>query len=154
MGIPTFHVVNAIQPVADFASTSFDSDIINCQGGGVLFILYSGAVSGAAVNTVTVEASDDVSATSTTAVPFIYRQCVATDIWSDWTAATVAGFSATNTVAGSMWQVYVDSAELGEEGYKYVRLSGDETGNFTILGGVIAIVIDGRYEPRNTTLLT
>ena len=154
MSIPNFHVVNAISPIADFAATSFDSDIVRVEGEGILFIIYSGAVSGAAASTVTVEACSTITATAVATVPFIYRACVATDIWGEWTAAAATGFSADNTVAGSMWQIWVDSAELAEEGYKYVRLSGDETSNFTILGGVLAIVIGGRYEPRITTLLT
>ncbi len=154
MSTPTFHVVNALVPVADVFGTSSDSDVVNAQGGGVLFIVYSGAVSGAAVNTATVEACDNVTPSNTTTVPFVYRESVLTDIWGDWTAATATGFSMTNTVANSMWQIFVDAAELAEEGYGYVRLSTDETGNFTILGGVLAIVIDGRFEPITTTLLT
>jgi hypothetical protein len=154
MSIPNFHVVNAIQPVADFAATSFDSDIVKALGEGVLVIIYSGAVSGAAASTITVEACSTITATAVATVPFIYRECVATDVWGEWTAAAATGFSALNTVAGSMWQIWVDSAELAEEGYTYVRLSGDETANFTILGGVLAIVVTGRYEPRTTTLLT
>jgi hypothetical protein len=152
MSIPTFHIVNAIAPVADFADTSFDSDVVEANGSGVLFIIQQG-VSGGGISTVTVEACDNVTPSNSTAVPFIYRSCVATDVWSEWTAATSAGFSS-SAVTNSMHQIYVDSAELAEEGYGYVRLSGDETTNFANIGAVLAIVIDGRYEPRTTTLLT
>jgi hypothetical protein len=156
MQAPTFHVINAIVPVADVFGTSNDSDIISPRGGGVLFIIYSGAVSGAAVNTITVEACSTIGAAATTEIPFMYRQCVATDVWSDWTAASVpaTGFSADNTVANSMFQVWVDPAEIAETGYEFVRLSTFETGNFTILGGVLAIVIDERYGPTTESMLT
>lgn len=149
---PNFHVVNALAPVADYAGTSFDSDIVNAQGGGVLFIIQQGVNAGG-ISTITVEASDDVSASNTTTVPFIYRSCVATDVWGDWTAATTAGFSS-SAVANSMHQIYVDGAELAEEGYGYVRLSGDETTDQAVIGGILAIVIDGRYEPAPATMLT
>ena len=149
-----FHLVNALPPVADVFATSSDSDIIDAgMGDGVLFVIYSGAVSGAAVNTVTVEASSTITATAVTTVPFVYRACVATDVWGAWTAAAVAGFSANNPVANSMWQIYVDSAEIAEAGYRYVRLSTDETGNFTVLGGVLAMVINPRYAPMPVTVL-
>jgi len=152
MGIPNFHVVNAMAPVADMFDTSFDSDVINAQGGGVLFIIQQG-VSGGSISTITVEACDDKDASNSAVVPFIYRSCVATDVWGDWTAATTAGFSS-SAVTNSMHQIYVDGAELAEEGYGYVRLSGDETTNFANIAAVLAIVIDGRYEPAPATLLT
>ena len=143
-----FHVINAIPPVADVFASAANTDIIDAGvGDGVLFIIYSGAVSGAAVNTVTIEASSTTGAAAVATVPFVYRACVATDVWGAWTAAAKTGFSADNTAANSMWQVYVDSAEIGEEGYRYVRLATDETGNFTVLGGVLAMVINPRYAP-------
>ena len=152
MQAPTFHVVNAIVPVADVEDTSNDSDVVNCQGGGVLFIYQTGANAGGD-STITVEACDNVTPSNTTAVPFVYRSCVATDIWSAWTAATTAGFTSSQ-VANAMHQVYVDGAELAEEGYGYVRFSTTEDTNASVTGGVLAIVMNGRYEPITTTLLT
>jgi len=154
MSAPNFHVVNALPPVADAFSTSSDSDIIRVEGEGILFVIQQGATAGAAANTVTVEACSNISAGATQTVPFIYRECIATDVWGDWTASDADGFSAVGTVANSMWQIYVDAAELAEEGYGYVRLSTDETAAHAVLAGVLAIVINGRFEPRATTLLT
>ena len=147
-----FHVVNALPPVADVEDTSFDSDVVNAQGGGVLFIYQTGANAGGD-STITVEACDDVTPSNQTAVPFVYRSCVATDIWSDWTAATTAGFTSSQ-VANAMHQIYVDSSELAEEGYGYVRLSGTEDTNAAVLGGVLALVMDGRYQLTPATLIT
>jgi len=154
---PTFHVVNALAPVADFYSggtAAFNTDIISARGGGVLFVIQSGATAGAAANTITVEACSTITATAVTTIPFVYRECVATDVWGAWTAATTAGFSAVNTVANSMWQIWVDPAEIAETGYEFVRLSGDETGDFAVVGGILAIVLDERYGPTTESMLT
>ena len=153
--IPEFHVINALPPVADAFDTAKDSDIIDAGAGeGVLFIIQEGATAGAATSTITVEASSTIGAAAVATVPFIYRQCVATDVWGAWTAAEKTGFSAVMTVANSMWQIYVDSAEIAEEGYQYVRLSTDETGNFEVTAGVLALIINPRFAPTVTTALT
>jgi hypothetical protein len=143
------HVVNALPPLADRFDTATDSDIIDAgTGEGVLFIVHEGATAGAAISTITVEASSTITATAVSTVPFVYRTCLADDTWGAWTASAKTGFSAVMTTANSMWQVYVDSAEIAEEGYRYVRLSTDETGNFAVTGGVIAMVINPRYAPQ------
>ena len=152
--VPTFHVINALPPVADAFDTAMNTDIIDAGvGDGVLFIIHEGATAGAGVSTITIEASSTITATATATVPFVYRACVATDVWGDWTAATATGFAATMTAANSMWQVYVDSAEIAEEGYRYVRLSTDETADFAVLAGVLAIVVNPRYGPSMATAL-
>lgn len=149
-----FHVINALPPLADRFDTATDSDIIDAGGGaGVLFIIQQGATAGAAVNTITVEASSTITATAVATVPFVYRVCTPDDTWGAWTAAAKTGFSATGTTANSMWQVYVDSSEIAEEGYRYVRLSTDETGNFAVTAGVLALVINPRYVVQPSSLL-
>jgi len=143
--------------VADFYSggaSAFDTDIISARGSGVLFIIQSGVSAGAAANTITVEACSTTAAAATTAIPFEYRECVATDVWGEWTAATSAGFSAVNTVSNSMWQIWVDPQEIAETGYEYVRLSGDETADHAVIGGILAIVLDPRFAPTAETMLT
>ena len=149
---PNFHVINAIAPIADFAGTTFDSDIVDAGAGdGVLFLIVQGVNAGG-ISTVTVEACSTITASATTTVPFIYRTCVATDVWGDWTAATTAGFSS-SAVANSMHQIYVDGSELAESGYKWVRLSGDETTAQAVIGTVVAIIVNPRYGPTTLTAL-
>jgi len=148
-----FHVVNVLPPLADQYAGTQDTDIVDAGAGeGVLFVIQNGAVSGAAVSTITVEASDDVSASNVATVPFVYRTNLATDVWSDWTAATTAGFSAAMG-ANTMFQVYVDSAEIAEEGYQFTRLSTDETGNFTVLSGVVAYIMNPRFALQPDSVL-
>jgi hypothetical protein len=146
-----FHVINALPPEADAFASTENTDIIDAGGGeGVLFIVHTGAVSGAAASTVTIEASDTIGANAVALVPFVYRVCLATDVWGAWTAATTTGFSMvpTGSAANAMWQIYVDSAEIAEEGYRFVRLATDETANFTVVAGVLALIINPRYAPQ------
>ena len=153
---PTFHIVNVTPPIADVEEgnigTVQPADVVNCQGGGVSFIYITGA-NATGNSTLTILACDNVTPSNTTAVPFVYRTCVATDIWSDWTAATAAGFN-TGTVANSMYHLYVDGAELAEEGYGYVRCTSVEVTDAAVTGGIIAIVHNMRYQPITTTLVT
>ena len=152
--VPGFHVINALSPVADAFATEKDTDIVDAGvGDGVLFIIHTGVASAAATSTLTVEASSTIGAAATAVVPFVYRECLATDVWGDWTAATTTGYLATMTASNGMWMVYVDSAEIAEEGYRYVRLSTDEGSGGAVVGGVLAIIINPRYSVANESAL-
>ena len=152
--VPGFHVINALSPVADAFATEKDTDIVDAGvGDGVLFIIHTGVASAAATSTLTVEASSTIGAGATAVVPFVYRECLATDVWGDWTAATTTGYLATMTASNGMWMVYVDSAEIAEEGYRYVRLSTDEGSGGAVVGGVLAIIINPRYSVANESAL-
>jgi hypothetical protein len=149
-----FHVINGLVPVADAFDTIKYTDIIDAGGGeGVLFIIQTGATAGAGTDTIKVNACSTITATAETAVPFIYRECVATDVWGAWTAVASTGVSISTAVANSMWQVYVDSAEVAETGYRFVRLSIDETADHTVTAGVLALVFHPRYVPQVESLL-
>jgi hypothetical protein len=148
------HVINGLVPVADAFDTIQYTDIIDAGNGeGVLFIIQTGATAGAGTQLLLVNASSTITATAETAVPFIYRQCVATDVWGEWTAVAATGVTVSTGVANSMWQVYVDSAEIAETGYRYVRLSIDETADHAVTAGVLALVLSPRYSPMNQSLL-
>ena len=152
MTAPNFHVINAIAPIANWAGTTFDTDVVDAGvGDGVLFLVIQGVNAGG-VSTVTVEASDDTDANNVTTVPFVYRTCVATDVWGAWTEATTAGFSS-SAILNSMHQIYVDGSELAEAGYRYVRLSGDETAANAVIGCVAAIIVNPRFGPTTLTAL-
>ncbi len=153
MGIPTFHVVNALPPVADVEEGGFVTDVVNAQGSWVWFYYQTGVNAGGDC-VITALACDNVTPSNTTAIPFQYRTSVATDIWSEWTAATAAAGFTTSTVSNAHHQVLIDPAELAEEGFGYVRIIGTEDTDNTVLGGVTCIVFDARYAPSITTLLT
>ena len=152
MTAPTFHIVNAIPPIADIEEGGMLTDIISARGGGVLFIYYTGVNAGAD-SAITVQACSTITATATTAIPFVYRSCVATDVWGDWAEATSNTFT-TSQVSNAMHQIWVDPAEIAETGYEFVRMVGTEDTDTTCLGGVLAIVLEPRYGPTTETFLT
>ena len=52
-----------------------------------------------------------------------------------------------------MHQIYVDSAEIAEAGYRYVRLSTDETTDQAVIASILAIVINPRYSVAPSSAL-
>ena len=148
------HVINALVPVADAFNGVSYTDIIDAGGGeGVLFVIYTGVTAGAGASTLLVKACSTTGAAAETAVPFVYRECVADDTWGAWTSVLATGVSISTATANSMWQVYVDSAEIAETGYKYVRLWIDETAAQAVFAGVLAFVINPRSVPQVGSLL-
>lgn len=146
------HWTNGLVPLADYIDTNRATDIIKCESGGALFLVYEGAgATGTA--TITIEACDNVTPSNTTAIPFIYRAMTTADTWGAWTAATTAGFG-TTAGANHLYEIYADSAEMAEEGYGYVRLQLTELVNGAVLGGVIIGLVDTRYAVVPATLIT
>lgn len=147
--LPNLHWIKGLDPVADaFAGTAV-TDVVEAQCEGVLFLVHKG-VGATGTSTITVLACDDTTPSNTTAVAFVYRTCTSGDTWGDWTRATTAGFT---TTAGSsqMYQVYVESAELGSEGYGYVRLSAAEVVDSPVLGGIAIALVNPRYVEVGTS---
>lgn len=138
------HLVKGLDPVADaFAGTVY-SDIVNMGDyAGCTFIIYKG-VGATGTSTITVEASDDVSGSTTTAIPFRYKAITSGDTEGALTAVTTAGFA---TTAGSsqLYAIEVDGQELGDTGYQYCRLKCVEVVNDPVLGGVLIEMHGNRY---------
>lgn len=137
------HPVIGLDAVADaFAGTVY-SDIVNMGDySGCTFIRHEG-VGTTGTSTLTVEAVDDVSGTNQTAIPFRYKVMTTNDIEGALTVATAAGFA---TTAGSsdLYMIEVDSEELGDTGYQYVRLKMVEVANDPVLGGVLIFMTGNR----------
>jgi len=147
------HFVPLLRPVADALSGTVTSDEINVSDAhAVTFYLYWG-VGATGTVTVTVEASDDTSGTNVTAIPFKYRRNSATDVFGALTNATTAGFT---TTAGSAqtYVIEVDTNEMGDTGYKYVRLKCVEQVDSPILGGLHANVQVAKPRAVTSTVLT
>ena len=138
------HFMKGLDAVADAFDGTVYSDIYNMGDyHSIVFIIHKG-VGTTGTSTITVEASDDVSATNTTAIPFRYKAITTGDTEGALTAATTSGFT---TTAGSsqLYVVEVDSAELGDTGYQYVRLAAVEVADDPVLGGILAIGYGNRY---------
>lgn len=138
------HSIPALYPVADAFAGTVTTDVIECQGEGILWERVDG-VGTTGTSTITVLACDDTTPSNTTAVPFKYRISTTPDVWGDWTEATTAGFT---TTAGSnqIYQIWAAAEEQGYLGYKYQQLSLVEVANAAVLGGITAHLIGARYK--------
>jgi len=148
--------VKGIDPVADgFAGTKY-SDIISMKEHKMItFLIYCGVATGATKDgVITIEACDDVSASSSEAIPFTYQSITSGDTPSVITKATVTGFA---MAAGSsqIYAIYVNASELADSGYEYVRLKQVEDTNDPVVVGVVAIMTEAKYEQevQNTAIV-
>ena len=125
--------------------------MVDVQGEGLLFVIHKG-VGATGTSVITVQACDDTTPTNSTAVEFIYRACTSGDTWGAWTDGATTGFT---TTAGSsqLYQVYVDAAQLAEEGYGYARLKAVESADAAVLGGILCIVMGTRYGEQPSSLV-
>ena len=150
-----FHWTSGLVPVADCFDGGASTDVVECRSAsGVLFLIFEGnSTGGTTTGTVTIDACDDVTPTNTTAVAFMYRSSTTFDTWGAWTQATATGF-VMPTGDNQMHQVFVPASELAEEGYGYVRLTVAETVNDPVVAAVLIAVVDPRYQPAASTMLT
>lgn len=138
------HLVKGLDPVADAFSGTVYSDIVNMGDyANATFIIYKG-VGTTGTSTITVEASDDVSGSNVTAIPFRYKAITSGDTEGALTAATTTGFT---TTAGSsqLYAIEIDSEELGDTGYQYARLKCVEVVDAAVLGGILILMGGNRY---------
>lgn len=152
--IQTRQYIKGLDPVADAFDSTVATDIVNMANWKVAtFIIYLG-VGATGTSTITVEACDDVAASNTSAVPFVYRQILTGDTPGALTKATSAGFA---TTAGSskLVVVSVESEALAASGYQYVRLKAVEVVNSPVLGGVLIELSSPRFasEPNATAIV-
>jgi hypothetical protein len=139
------HIVKGLDPVADAFSGTVYSDIINMENWGhIQFLIYKG-VGATGTSTITVEASDDAAGSHVSAIPFKYQVSTTGDTFGDPTAAAATGFA---TTAGSsqLYKIDVDADALNASGYGYIRLKAVEVVDSAVLGGIIAILSQGKYK--------
>lgn len=149
------HLVPGLYPVADCFAGGVSTDIVSCRSAeGAMFLIFRGnSTGGTATGVVTVSACDTVVPGTATAVPFQYRASTTPDTWGAWTQALAAGFTMT---AGDnqMYQVFVQAAELAVLGYEYCRLNITEPVNDPVDACVVIGIVNPRYQPETTTVLT
>lgn len=128
--------VKGLDPIADAFDGTKYTDIVSMRNYKYAkFIVYKG-VGATGTSTITVEACDDVSGTTTSAVPFTYQAITSGDTPGAVTAATTAGFT---TTAGSsqMYVINVDSAVMGASGYEFLRLKAVESVDSPVVGAIL-----------------
>ena len=152
LAIPSeLHFVKGIDPVADMNNGAVSSDIIEVGGEGIMFIYYKGVSTGGTDNAIlTVLASDDTSASTTSAVPFWYKKVATTD--TGWTAAPTTGFSITAGSSG-LYVVAAPKDVFASTGYKYAKLLCTQVTDDPVVGCVLACVYGLRYSPQPASLI-
>lgn len=142
--VQNVHLVKGLDPVANaFAGTVY-TDIVNMKGySKARFIIYKG-VGTTGTSTITVEATDDVSGSNVTAIPFVYKAITSGDTEGALTAATTAGFT---TTAGSsqLYVIEVNAEEMGDTGYGYLRMKCVESAASAVLGGILIELHGSRF---------
>lgn len=152
--IQSNHFIKGLDPVADAFDSTVYSDVVNLKNWrNCRFIVYIG-VGATGTSTFTVEACDDVVPTTTSAIPFNYRQILSGDTPGALTAATSAGFAST---AGSskIIVIEIEAQALAPSGYGYVRLKAVEVVNSPVLGGILVELANPRLgeEPNRTAIV-
>jgi len=146
------HFINALPPVADaFAGATVYSDVIEVDGEGIEFIVWTG-VGATGTSTFTVQACDDTTPSNRTAVVFWYKQITAEPGDTAWTLATTSGFART---AGTnyMARIWVPADIIGATGRKYAQLKAAEVVDSEVLGGILARVVNTSYQPQIYSLI-
>lgn len=138
------HLEVGLVPVADFLAGTKSTDVINMKDHNrIRFILYWG-VGITGTSTITVEACDNVTPSTTSAIAFKYRETLTVSDPGAITSATSAGFL---TTAGSnrIVEVEVTAADLNASGYGYVRLTAVEVTASPRLGGCLIELLEPRH---------
>jgi len=140
------HLIKGLDPVADAFDGTVYSDIISCRNfKTIAFVIFKGA---GAVGTskITVNASNNIVAGAETAIPFRYQRINPGDTHSTLTKCTAAGGFTTTAGSSEMYIIYVNASDVGATGYEFCRLSAVEVANAEVLGGILAIGLDPRFD--------
>jgi hypothetical protein len=142
-----------IAPVADFGDTSQASRVVSMKNHNRVRFLVNWGVGATGTQTLQVEACDDTTPTTHTAIPFWYRVTAAGAAPGTITAAAAAGVA---TTAGSnqIVEVEVPAENLAALGYGYVRLLMTEVVNSPMLGGILIEMLEPRYPGATQTIST
>ena len=140
-----YHIVNALIPSAEAFTGAVQTVPINLKNfEHVSFVIQCGA---GAVGTaaVTVEACSDTTPTTLVAIPFVYQECISGDTFGAIQKAPATGFT-TAAAANKVYKIDVDADVLAASGYGYIRVKSVESAVGAISGGILAILVEPRYE--------
>ena len=139
-----FHVVNALPTEAGFDylyNGGVATDVVNLgKYEKATWVISRGAgATGTAL--IQVQSCDDVTPSTTTAIPFTYQVAASGDTFAATATAVAAGYT-TAAGAGSVVVVEINAAELSGTN-KYARLIATEVVNDPVSGSVACIMSGG-----------
>ena len=139
-------IVSLLGPSADYNGSALTSDAVSLANYGCLTILLAHKGGTTGKSTITLNASTDASQGGAEAIPFRYRRKTtgASAVWGAISAATTAGID-TVPAEDTIIEIEVRSSDLPEGKY-FVSLHGAEAVNDPVVGCVIAILSDSRYQ--------
>jgi hypothetical protein len=147
------HLEVGTVPVADaFSTTTGTSDVINMKDHNrVRFLVFWGV---GATGTVkfTVEACDNVTPSTTSAIPFWYRITASAGTPGAITRVATGSDGVTNT-AGSNQIIEIEAvaADMASLDYGFIRLKATEVVDSPILGGVLIELLEPRHAGASAT---
>jgi len=139
------HLISGMDPVADAFTGTVYSDVVSMRNHKTCeFIIFKG-VGTTGTSTVTVQACDNTTPDTRSAVAFRYQACTTKDTWGDMTECANTGFTLT---AGSaqLYRIFVDASVLGEVGYEFVQLKLVESVDAAVLAGILIQLHEPRFE--------
>lgn len=139
------HVVNVLSPAANVFAGAVPTKVINMKNWASACFIVQCGVGAVGTATITVEACSDATPTATTAIPFIYQECLAGDTYGPIIQAPATGFT-TAAASHKVYKVFVLDQSLALTEYSYVRLKSTEVVVGAIVGGVVAVLSKGRFE--------
>jgi len=138
-------VVNVLSPAANVFAGVVPTKVINMKNWGCACFVVQCGVGALGTALITIEACSDATPTLTTAIPFVYQECVTGDTYGPITQAPATGFT-TSAASNKVYKVFVQNQSLATTGYSYVRLKSTEVVVGAIAGGVVAVLTEGRVE--------
>jgi len=140
-----YHIINSIPPAANAFGGLVVTPPINMKNWQHASFILHGGVGAVGTAQVTIEACSDITPTTVVPVGFFYQECINGDTFGPIIQAPVTGF-ATSAANNKIYKIEVDDAFLASSGFGYVRLKSTETIVGSIVGSVIAVLNDGRFE--------
>lgn len=137
-------IVKGLDPVADAFAGTITSDVVSLAlYDRVCFVVHKG-IGAVGTSTFTVQASAANDGNSPTAIPFKYRRVASGDTAGDVVQATAAGFTST-AQSSELYLVEVSAADC-PDGKPWVHLKGVEVADGAVVGSILAILGDPRYQ--------
>lgn len=128
-----------IDPVADAFAATVRSDVYSMRGHKrIVFVIYQG-VGATGSSTITVNACDNVTPSTRSAIGFWSREITTGDTEGVITRRAATGY--VNTVGSSkIILIEADAADAAAVGYGFIELTMVESVDSPVLGGVLAIL--------------
>jgi len=138
-------IVKGLDPVADAFAGTVTSDVFSMKNHKLAVAVISKGTGATGTSTITVLACDDVTPSTTSAIPFKYQAITSGDTPGAITNATTAGFA---TTAGSSqrYLVYIDASDLASSGYGYCQINAVEVVDSPVLGGIDILLFEGKEQ--------